>query len=638
MARRQDPIRRSNLISPFGVGAMHVSPHGVSVITAGLDHWFKDEASAQDPGSFDIMEFTIEEWRLKRLLGVSGFRLPPDYRAPWEFGGDVANVNLKVPGLRFPQWHFCSNKGCRKLVWKTLSASERRPRCPHCDKKGQLRQVPFVVACEEGHLSDFPFAKWVHRSLDTPGHQGHDLTLSSSGGGSLSSQRVTCSCGETRTLAGITQASNTPGRGTRTTLSSTLSNGSEYLCKGWMPWHGRHEGFGNCEAQVRGALRASTNTYFAEVRSSIYLPRSTEGVPADLVRLLEAPRFGVFITAHTDAGLEVDPAILRTMDTLALRPFTNEQISEAVGIIAGEADPDQPGHEDVPGDSWETAFRRAEFAALQIQQDETELKVSSSPVENYGDWMSSHFSSVHVIEKLRETRAHVGFQRINVGGDHDTEALKAMLRRDPATPPNDWLPAYVVFGEGILLKLDEDKLAAWESSESVQSRIGDFQTRYTGRPPVGLDIDQPIPPRFLLLHTLAHIVMNQITFDAGYSTASIRERLYASAAAAAPMGGVLIYTAAGDAEGTMGGLVRIGRPGILERSLSRAIDKARWCAADPVCMEHADHGGQGPDGCNLAACHGCALMPETACEQFNKFLDRALLIGSPEFPDLGFFN
>ena len=132
--------------------------------------------------------------------------------------------------------------------------------------------------------------------------------------------------------------------------------------------------------------------------------------------------------------------------------------------------------------------------------------------------------------------------------------------------------------------------------------------------------------------------MNQITFDAGYSTASIQERLYASAAATAPMGSVLIYTAAGDAEGTMGGLVRIGRPGVLERSLLRAIDKARWCAADPVCMEHADHGGQGPDGCNLAACHGCALMPETACEQFNRFLDRALLIGSPEKPELGFFN
>ena len=104
------------------------------------------------------------------------------------------------------------------------------------------------------------------------------------------------------------------------------------------------------------------------------------------------------------------------------------------------------------------------------------------------------------------------------------------------------------------------------------------------------------------------------------------------------MGGVLIYTAAGDAEGTMGGLVRMGRPNRLGPSIQRAIEDAGWCSADPVCMEYAEQGGQGPEGCNLAACHGCALVPETACEQFNRFLDRGLVIGSFDSPDLAFFT
>jgi len=99
----------------------------------------------------------------------------------------------------------------------------------------------------------------------------------------------------------------------------------------------------------------------------------------------------------------------------------------------------------------------------------------------------------------------------------------------------------------------------------------------------------------------------------------------------------LIYTAAGDSEGTMGGLVSMGTRGNLEPVVQKALDKARWCSADPVCMEMGAGGGQGPDSCNLAACHNCALVPETACEEFNRFLDRALVIGDLHKKNLGFF-
>jgi hypothetical protein len=104
------------------------------------------------------------------------------------------------------------------------------------------------------------------------------------------------------------------------------------------------------------------------------------------------------------------------------------------------------------------------------------------------------------------------------------------------------------------------------------------------------------------------------------------------------MGGVLIYTAAGDAEGTLGGLVRMGEPGYLEPVIRRALETAQWCSADPVCMEMGIGSGQGPDSCNLAACHSCALVPETACEQFNRFLDRASVIGDLTDSSIGFFE
>ena len=143
----------------------------------------------------------------------------------------------------------------------------------------------------------------------------------------------------------------------------------------------------------------------------------------------------------------------------------------------------------------------------------------------------------------------------------------------------------------------------------------------------------------LLVHTLAHLLINQLTFESGYSSAALRERLYvADATESQPMAGLLIYTAAGDSEGTMGGLVRMASPGLLEHVLRNAIDGAGWCSADPICMELGATGGQGPDSCNNAACHNCALVPETSCELFNRFLDRAMVVGDNQSNMEGFFS
>jgi hypothetical protein len=101
------------------------------------------------------------------------------------------------------------------------------------------------------------------------------------------------------------------------------------------------------------------------------------------------------------------------------------------------------------------------------------------------------------------------------------------------------------------------------------------------------------------------------------------------------MTGILIYTASGDSEGTMGGLVRQGKEGNLENIFVRALKNSIWCSSDPICIESK---GQGPGSCNLAACHGCALLPETSCEKGNKLLDRGLVIGTPANRSLGFFS
>jgi hypothetical protein len=213
-------------------------------------------------------------------------------------------------------------------------------------------------------------------------------------------------------------------------------------------------------------------------------------------------------------------------------------------------------------------------------------------------------------------------------------AMKQLFRNPPTQRQERWLPAIEVFGEGIYIELNEQKIHRWQMQNEnwLTNRLNDgFVTRLAGvfqtLAPASA-ADRKWASKYLLLHSLAHILINQFVFECGYSSASLRERLYISADARAPMAGILIYTAAGDSEGTLGGLVRLGQPDRFGSIVLRAISRASWCSADPVCSENL--GGQGSRLVNLAACHACILLPETSCETINQGLDRAMVVGTPD--------
>lgn len=139
-----------------------------------------------------------------------------------------------------------------------------------------------------------------------------------------------------------------------------------------------------------------------------------------------------------------------------------------------------------------------------------------------------------------------------------------------------------------------------------------------------------------MLHTLSHLLIKQLSFECGYSVASLCERIYcAEASEGKEMAGIFIYTASGDSEGTLGGLVRQGRPDAFPRIFKKAITTAKTCSNDPVCI--LSH-GQGRESLNLAACHACVLLPETCCEERNTFLDRGLIVGTYDGYDFGFYR
>ena len=178
---------------------------------------------------------------------------------------------------------------------------------------------------------------------------------------------------------------------------------------------------------------------------------------------------------------------------------------------------------------------------------------------------------------------------------------------------------------------------SWERQEIVVQRAEKvnraWRTEWRRRYGEG-EPSRRITPRDLLIHTFAHTLMRQLSLECGYSSAALRERLYVSDGDAG-MAGLLIYTATSDSDGTLGGLQRQGESARIGRAIAMAIRAMEWCSSDPLCIEDMIGGG---NGLSLAACHACVLAPETACEEYNRFLDRAMLVGLPSAPDIGFFS
>jgi len=230
-----------------------------------------------------------------------------------------------------------------------------------------------------------------------------------------------------------------------------------------------------------------------------------------------------------------------------------------------------------------------------------------------------------IASRLREIQIFKGFYRVT---QEDNENL---------VPPDivgesNWLPAIELFGEGVFFTLDEKILKQWEKIDSVKKRTDEIAKRYENSD-LNLQKDIVISPRFLLLHTLSHLLIRELETTAGYPAASLKERIYCSQDS--KMAGVLIYTVVADIVGSLGGIVESGEPIKFLELMSNVFKHAQWCSLDPVCTEHE---GQGPSWLNRAACHACALIPEPSCEFGNVFLDRVFIkgnqsLGIPSFLD-----
>lgn len=607
------PVRRAQLISPFGVGAMIDFPNDEALMTAGLDAW---------PYAFERCpsDWKVSEERLQKRLGVDHFRLPPDYRADDE---DSRYKYQQIPFVRFPRWHYCPSSACGKMVKRNLFGSGT----PSCDssvhacmasfRKPRPIPVRFVSVCPKGHIEDFPFMEWAHSGDISGDVSSHVLSYKAGRSAALTGIRIKCSCGKSRTMGGAFNFDKDEG--------GTLSK-IGYFCKGNQPWLGitGDEGV-NCGGHLRAVQRGGANVYFPRTFSSIYLPLWGEETDQKIVKTLEESKVWDILTSGLEEGTFISP---EKCDAIAgMRGLNPEKLLEAA---QRRLDGDQ-----IPVDATEEDFRRSEYEALRNARGDqaTDLFVEQVEVDQYASWLKEIFSKICLVRKLRETRVLESFSRL-LPLDSDESSSPEGAQPLAAKSQVNWLPATIVRGEGIFFELNEFELDKWAGNQEVKTRAKKLSDQYNqSRLLRGLEPNE-VSAKFLLIHTLAHILIRQLSYDCGYGSAALRERIYCNQSEGSQnMHGILVYTAAGDSEGTMGGLVRQGKPGNIEPSIIGAIKSTGWCSSDPVCIESE---GQGTDSANLAACHSCALLPETSCEEGNRLLDRAMVCGTPESSEIGF--
>ncbi len=353
--------------------------------------------------------------------------------------------------------------------------------------------------------------------------------------------------------------------------------------------------------------------WFPTVYSSISIPPWSQGAFKVLNRYWSALQY-----APVDALRQ----IISGMGIAKGTPYTVDDLVVAIEQRRAGEQPDSSVQPD--------ALRWQEYEALlkgkaEIGADQEFVCV---PAEIGNDLAAQWFDRVMLVKRLREVRALQSFTRVLPPIAGDAPDRRAQIYQ--SSP--GWLPAVEVRGEGVFLNLDPERLRSWESAEEAVRRAQKINDNYVKRSQaMGNVPNRVITPRFLLVHTLAHVLIGQWSLDCGYPADSLRERLYVSDR----MAGLLIYTATSDSAGSLGVVVAQAAPGRLDEALQEGIARASWCSADPLCVESD---ATGVDALNMAACHACTLLPEVSCEEMNLFLDRGVLVGRPGYKPFGFFE
>lgn len=591
-------LRPSQMISTFGPGAIYDNLKD-SLLIMGTDRWRTQNCKRLNDETLLIYLKKNDNRKYSRL---QKFLVPISSE----------ENDTQIPVRTFPTWGMCPM--CNKLQKRNRALGDQGARCQSTKCLGrnaggqnapETIPVRFIAACKNGHLEDFPWYRWVHRGqVDNCSESEAELFLTDNQDhSSLESKIVRCAnCNRSEHMG----PALSPGG-----LRFIIPEG----CHGHRPWLSTDDSNPclNTEGEqehLRGLYKGGSNVYFSKSVRAITVPPFA-GPLADRV---------ISFMNTTEIAEQSEEVIRKNLLPVLFPKDDHDEIINLMNMVIRKRQSDSVP--DIRHDEF-VELNRKKFGHNGIDLDDFKTEPIELP-ENFSDYLDN----LVLVRKMREVVAQTGFYRIEpYGAEECDQRHPAPITNYPEELP-DWLPAIENRGEGIFFSLKESKINEWiRNNPSVKKR---FKKMTNGNGTSSLSDDVAPSPKYVLLHSLSHLLIKEISNFAGYSTSSIRERIYSGE----NMSGILVYTSSPSSDGSLGGLVEQGKKPKFNIMLQRALRKASVCSMDPLCSH--SHLGIGNKR-NGSACHACMFLPETSCECMNDLLDRAF-VQSTLSDEMSFFG
>ena len=640
-------LQTRKLISSYGgVGSIIETVNGAILIKE-FDKWYYFHQI--EKGKIEVQE--NEDINDERLLKRLKFYFPDLIQIIKVPANYSAFYNTSLPKLKdfiidaeyFPKWFYCKSCHSFKHIddwykgWRNIYSRKDKiedsfipPKCFKCYQKDlkekkvkklssyNLEQVRFVLIAPNGNIKDLPWNNWTNlsREKDENGQQKivfngkcctkQDLKyLRSDTFSDFSGVRIQCKNPDCKT------------KGKQVSLAGLFGlRVPDFDRNGEIKIVADKEGNpvldnkGN-EQKIffKPVIRTSNSVYYPLITNSLYLPQIENISKEDKKNVINLFRNKNKTIEEISSFMDIPIEYLNEL-------FNPADFIKEVDYRLKEY-------------NYLTTKKSPDDNDLVFEQETSEL------LNQFG------IKKLLKINRLKLTSVQTGFSRQepidkdlfaeNTMDDFirvSKEAVKAKYTSSKGKATK-LLPGIESFGEGIFIDFDLDKIISWYNKQSknkeFKKRIetlrnnaenSEYRSSEEKRKMIS---NLSYLAKFIFIHTFSHILIKELEFLTGYSSSSISERLYINED---DMQGVLIYTMAG-AEGSFGGLVSQANSERFIKIIESALARAKDCASDPICYNSE---GQGIGGLNLAACYSCTLLPETSCEEFNSYLDRALLI------------
>ena len=584
-------VRFSNLLGSSGVGSivpMGDNSASFNSVVKDITHWPQDLQPDQELRYVD---------QIRQHPDISSRKLvkPPIPEKKYD-----KFINC-IPAVKFPRWSYCIK--CKLLYYYSLNVVNK---CSDESCNGITRQVQWVLVHREGYLAEVDWHYMAHgkRAKDCPrtNDQGYlKLILEPT----IQVKCTKCHCKGWREMA-------------------------QFGRKTWQqPWVRKPAEESIADSMAEIMYIGDSRMYKEENHRSLVIP------PESRIR-----RDTVVDLLYRNSG---DQQNIDLAQTVFQRKSVIKRIATKYGCgpneikdALAEIERGYPLYgEQLDADHLMQLEYHALSEPIPDQREDEDLVTTHHDQEWEdlgGDDISPEIVSLVdklvAVERLRMISVFLGFRRDALrdqswGGNNN--------RRPSLVPPDvlgtsDWVPADELYGEGLFFTLNESLLEVWEEKVR-EARLNDPElNKFLDRVDCSMKEHDEISktPRFVLCHSLSHLLIRQLERNCGYPSASLQERIYVKDGED-PMAGILIFVAVSDRHGSLGGLMEWAQPQKFYRLISRAFDASQWCSFDPVCCNPEDSKYENLNG---AACHACLMIPEPSCCCNNQYLDRILINGN----------